>query len=243
MRHGKKVNHLGRKAGHRRALLANLAISLINHKRIKTTVAKAKALRKYVEPLMTKAKSNTTHNRRVVFSYLQNKEALKELFDEIGGKIADRPGGYTRILKIGFRPGDGAEMAIIELVDYNEDMLNAPKQATKKTRRGRKKKKKEETTNDAVAAGTVAETVTDTATETVTETTETVAEKTTETVTETTETITENVTETVTETTETVTETVSEVVEDAPKAEDVVEETPQAEKTEDAKDEAGEDKE
>jgi len=167
MRHGKKVNHLGRKAGHRRALLANLAISLINHKRIKTTVAKAKALRKYVEPLLTKAKSNTTHNRRVVFSYLQNKEALKELFDEVGGKIANRPGGYTRILKIGFRPGDGAEMAIIELVDYNEDMLNAPKQATKKTRRSRSKKKKE--TTDAVAAETVTETVTESVTETTTE--------------------------------------------------------------------------
>jgi len=143
MRHGKKGNHLGRKAGHRRALLANLATSLILHKRIKTTVAKAKALRVYIEPLLTKGKSNTTHNRRVVFGYLQDKEAIKELFDVIAGKIADRPGGYTRILKIGFRLGDGAEMAIIELVDYNEDMLAAPKAAKKKTRRGRSKKKED----------------------------------------------------------------------------------------------------
>ncbi len=166
MRHGKKVNHLGRKAGHRRALLANLAVSLITHKRIKTTVAKAKALRKYVEPLLTKAKSNTTHNRRVVFSYLQNKEAIKELFDDIGGRIADRPGGYTRILKIGFRQGDGAEMAIIELVDYNQDMSAAPKQAKKKTRRSRSKKKD---ASNAVAAETTTEVVEETTAEVVEE--------------------------------------------------------------------------
>ena len=120
MRHGRKVNHLGRKAAHRKALMSNMASSLIIHKRIKTTVAKAKALRKYIEPLVTKSKTDTTHSRRVVFSYLQNKEAVKELFGEVRDKILDRPGGYTRILKIGNRLGDNAEMAMIELVDFNE---------------------------------------------------------------------------------------------------------------------------
>ena len=120
MRHGKKFNHLKRKKGHRRALLMNLANSLIEHKRISTTLAKAKALRPYVEPLITKAKSNTTHSRRVVFSYLQSKEAINELFGPIAEKVADRPGGYTRVLKTGFRQSDGAEMAMIELVDFNE---------------------------------------------------------------------------------------------------------------------------
>ena len=140
MRHGKKFNHLGRKAAHRKAMLSNMAISLILHKRIHTTVAKAKALRKYVEPLLTKSKSNTTHSRRVVFSYLQNKYAVKELFDEVGQKIADRPGGYTRILRTGFRRGDDAETCFIELVDYNENMLKTVETKTKRkrTRRSRK---------------------------------------------------------------------------------------------------------
>ncbi len=120
MRHGKKFNHLGRKAGHRKALLANLSIALITHKRIRTTLAKAKALRKHIEPLITKAKDNTTHSRRVVFSYLQNKDAVKELFGVIADKVADRPGGYVRVIKTGFRQGDGAEMAMIELVDFND---------------------------------------------------------------------------------------------------------------------------
>jgi large subunit ribosomal protein L17 len=120
MRHGKKINHLGRTTSHRRALLSNMASSLIAHKRISTTVAKAKALRKYVEPLLTKAKTDSTHSRRVVFSYLQNKESLKELFGGVAEKIATRPGGYTRILKTGNRLGDNADMCIIELVDYNE---------------------------------------------------------------------------------------------------------------------------
>lgn len=120
MRHGKKFNHLGRQKGHRRALMANLAIALIEHKRINTTLAKAKALRKYVEPLVTKSKSNTTHNRRVVFSYLQNKGAVNELFTTISTKVGDRPGGYVRVIKTGFRRGDGAEMAMIEFVDFNE---------------------------------------------------------------------------------------------------------------------------
>jgi len=123
MRHNKKFNHLGRTSSHRKAMLSNMAISLIQHKRIATTLAKAKALRVYVEPLLTKAKDDTTHSRRTVFSYLQNKEALTELFQNISQKIANRPGGYTRILRTGFRLGDNAEMCIIELVDYNENML------------------------------------------------------------------------------------------------------------------------
>jgi large subunit ribosomal protein L17 len=120
MRHGKKFNHLKRKSAHRKALLRNLSIALITHKRITTTLAKAKALRKYIEPLVTKSKANTTHSRRVVFSYLQNKEAIKELFGPIADKVSDRPGGYVRVIKLGFRRSDGAEMAMIEFVDYNE---------------------------------------------------------------------------------------------------------------------------
>jgi large subunit ribosomal protein L17 len=139
MRHNKKFNHLGRTSEHRKALLSNMASSLIESKRITTTVAKAKALRKYVEPLITKSKSDTTHSRRVVFSYLQNKEAVSILFREIAEKIADRPGGYTRILKTGNRLGDNAEMCIIELVDYNEAMLAAKEDAGKaKKRRSRR---------------------------------------------------------------------------------------------------------
>ena len=140
MRHNKAINHLGRKSGHRKALLANMATSLILNKRIQTTVAKAKALKMYVEPLITKSKEDTTHSRRVVFSYLKNKEAVTELFRTIAPKIADRPGGYTRVLKTGFRQGDGADMALIELVDFNEAALaSAPKQAKKSTRRSSKK--------------------------------------------------------------------------------------------------------
>jgi large subunit ribosomal protein L17 len=137
MRHGKKFNHLGRTADHRRAMLANMAISLIMHKRITTTLAKAKALKKYVEPLITRSKDDSTNSRRVVFSYLQNKEALKELFGVVAQKVGDRPGGYTRIIKLGFRQGDAAEKAFIELVDFDENMLKTPK-AEKKTRRSRK---------------------------------------------------------------------------------------------------------
>ena len=141
MRHNKAINHLGRKSGHRKAMLANMATSLILHKRIQTTVAKAKALKMYVEPLITKSKEDTTHSRRMVFSYLKNKEAVTELFRTIAPKIADRPGGYTRVLKTGFRLGDGADMALIELVDFNEAALaSAPKKAAKKsTRRSSKK--------------------------------------------------------------------------------------------------------
>lgn len=138
MRHGKAFNHLGRKKGHRRAMLANMATSLIMHKRINTTVAKAKALRKYVEPIITKAKVDTTTSRRTVFSYIQDKNATAELFREIGPRIANRPGGYTRIIKTGFRKGDGAEMAMIELVDFNE-LYNPNAEAKKSTRRSRRR--------------------------------------------------------------------------------------------------------
>lgn len=139
MRHGKKLNHLSRKAGHRKALMKNLASALIEHKRITTTLAKAKALRVYVEPLVTKSKENTTTNRRTVFSYLQSKTAVTELFDVIGGKVADRPGGYTRIIKLGTRQGDAAEMALIELVDFNENLLTETKtKSTGKKRRSRR---------------------------------------------------------------------------------------------------------
>ena len=142
MRHNKAINHLGRKSGHRKALLANMASSLILEKRINTTVAKAKALKSYVEPLITKSKDDSTHSRRVVFSYLKNKEAVSELFRNVAPKIADRPGGYTRVLHTGFRQGDAAEMALIELVDFNEAALaSAPQKAAKKsTRRSRAKK-------------------------------------------------------------------------------------------------------
>jgi len=144
MRHGKKVNHLGRTSSHRQAMLSNMAASLILHKKISTTVAKAKALRKYVEPLITKAKIDETHSRREVFSYLQNKFAVTELFREISAKVGDRPGGYTRILRTGFRTGDAAEMCIIELVDFNENYTQnkgSKKAKAKSTRRGRGAKK------------------------------------------------------------------------------------------------------
>ena len=141
MRHNKAINHLGRKSGHRKALLANLATSLILNKRIETTVAKAKALKMYVEPLITKSKDDSTHSRRTVFSYLKNKEAVTELVRTVAPKIADRPGGYTRVLKTGFRQGDGADMALIELVDFNEAALAAaPKKEAKKTTRRSSKK-------------------------------------------------------------------------------------------------------
>ena len=136
MRHNKKFNHLGRKAPHRAAMLSNMATSLIMHKRITTTLQKAKALRKYVEPLITKAKTDTTESRRVVFSYLQNKYAITELFSTVSEKVASRPGGYTRIIKLGKRPSDAADMAFIELVDFDENMLKTEKK--KSTRRSRK---------------------------------------------------------------------------------------------------------
>ena len=165
MRHGKKFNHLGRKKEHREAMLANLAVSLIMHKRIKTTVPKAKALRGFVEPLITKSKDDSTHSRRVVFSYLQNKDAVSELFREVSGKIIDRPGGYTRILKTGTRLGDNAEMCIIELVDYNENMMRAKQESksktTRRSRRGGKKPVEAKIVEEATPVDASAEVIKD----------------------------------------------------------------------------------
>jgi large subunit ribosomal protein L17 len=155
MRHGKSFNHLGRTASHRKAMLSNMASSLILHKRISTTVAKAKALRKYVEPLITKSKTDSSHSRRVVFSYLQDKESIKILFDEISEKVNDRPGGYTRIIKTENRLGDNADMCIMELVDYNELLLADKEPAKAKTTRRSRRGKKTEAATEAV------ETVTD----------------------------------------------------------------------------------
>ncbi len=152
MRHGKKFNHLGRTASHRKAMLSNMAASLIQHKRINTTLAKAKELKKYVEPLVTRSKSDSTHNRRMVFSYLQSKEAVTELFREVSVKVGDHQGGYTRIIKTGHRLGDNAEMAMIELVDFNEIYSNAKKEVKKSTRRGRSKASDEEVSKAPVAA-------------------------------------------------------------------------------------------
>lgn len=158
MRHNKKINHLGRKAAHRNAMLSNMASSLILEKRIVTTVAKAKALRKYVEPMITRSKDDSTNSRRVVFADLQNKYAVTELFREISQKVANRPGGYTRIIKLGLRAGDSAEMCMMELVDYNEVYTNGKKAAktTKTTRRGGKKKAAETTAAEAPVTETPA---------------------------------------------------------------------------------------
>jgi large subunit ribosomal protein L17 len=152
MRHQKAINHLGRTSTHRKAMLSNMAASLIKHKRISTTIAKAKALRGYVEPLITRAKIDSTHSRRVVFSYLQDKEAVTELFREVSVKVADRPGGYVRILKTGFRLGDNADMCIIELVDYNENLLTVKDTTTKKAVRRRKPAAKKAADTETVVA-------------------------------------------------------------------------------------------
>ena len=156
MRHGKKFAHLGRKAPHRKYMLANMACSLIEHKSINTTVAKAKALKRYIEPLITKSKNDSTHNRRIVFSYLKNKYAVTELFRDISVKVGDRPGGYTRIIKLGNRLGDNASMALIELVDYNT-IYNSGSDSKKKTRRRRKSTKKSEEAAPAVEEAVVEE--------------------------------------------------------------------------------------
>ena len=161
MRHGKKINHLSRTAPHRKAMLSNMATSLIQNKRIVTTVAKAKALRKYVEPLITKAKTDTTHSRRMVFRYLQDKESVSMLFSEVSDKVADRPGGYTRILKTGNRLGDNASMCVIELVDYNESLLKDSKPKKAKTRRSRRGKGSAEKAAVAAAAVSTDEVVED----------------------------------------------------------------------------------
>jgi len=202
MRHGKKFNHLGRKAAHRKAMLANMACSLIEHKRITTTLAKAKALRLYVEPLITKSKNDTTHSRRTVFSYLKQKEAITELFGDIATKVADRPGGYTRILKLSNRLGDNAQMAFIELVDYNET-YTTDKPKKKKARRSGGSK----TTEATVVAETAVE-----------------EEVSTEVIEDVIEVATENVTEKVVETAEVVEETVAEVTEKKDTTEEINEE-------------------
>ncbi len=178
MRHGKKINHLGRKSAHRKAMLSNMASSLIEHKRINTTVAKAKALKNFIEPLVTKAKTDNTHNRRVVFSYLKNKNAVTELFREVAAKVGDRPGGYTRIIKTGNRLGDNAEMCMIELVDFNEVYTNAKKEATKskRRRRGGSSKAKTEAPAPEAAVEEVAAEAVESAEETVTEDTPAVEE-------------------------------------------------------------------
>ena len=182
MRHGKKFNHLGRTSSHRKAMLANMASSLIVNKRINTTLAKAKELRKYVEPLITKAKDDSTHSRRTVFSYLQNKDSVKELFGEVVDKVGNRPGGYTRIIKTGFRLGDNAEMCMMELVDFNELLISEKVEATSKTRRSRRSKKSSsESTASPVkdtidAAAEVVEDATAAVAETVEEAVETVTE-------------------------------------------------------------------
>ncbi|MEO5790115.1 50S ribosomal protein L17 [Gelidibacter sp.] len=153
MRHGKKFNHLSRKTAHRKSMLANMACSLIEHKRINTTVAKAKALQQFVEPMITKSKEDTTHNRRIVYSRLRQKEVVAELFRDVAPKVGDRPGGYTRIIKLGNRLGDNADMAMIELVDYNE-IYNADKQPKKKTTRRGRAKKADDTVDATAAAAT-----------------------------------------------------------------------------------------
>jgi large subunit ribosomal protein L17 len=158
MRHGKKHNHLGRTKAHRHALLRNLAIALVTHKRIKTTLAKAKALRIFIEPLVTKARLNTTHSRRVVFSYLQDKDATQELFGPIATKVGDRPGGYVRVLHTGFRQGDSAEMALIEFVDFNEVYTNEKASTTEK--QGAKRKSRRGGKSAAKSGDTVVETIT-----------------------------------------------------------------------------------
>ncbi|MBZ9629338.1 50S ribosomal protein L17 [Salegentibacter sp. LM13S] len=153
MRHGKKINHLGRKTAHRKSMLANMACSLIEHKRINTTVAKAKALKVFVEPLVTKSKVDTTHNRRLVFSKLRQKEAVAELFRDVAPKVGDRPGGYTRVIKLGNRLGDNADMALIELVDYNETYNLSKTEKKKSTRRAGRKKSTDATPNAPKAEG------------------------------------------------------------------------------------------
>ena len=227
MRHGKKFNHLGRKAAHRKAMLANMACSLIEHKRIKTTLAKAKALRLYVEPLITKSKNDTTHSRRTVFSYLKQKEAVTELFGDVATKIADRPGGYTRILKLGNRLGDNAQMAFIELVDYNET-YTTDKPKKKKTRRRGGAKTNTEVSNETTTAVVEEEVV---------EVTEDVKEETSK------EFASEEV-EAVTETEESAEETTQEVaseeIEDVTETEESAEETKEEESNDSSEEEKAE---
>ena len=227
MRHAKKNNHLGRTSSHREAMLSNMAASLLLHKRISTTLAKAKELRKYVEPLITRGKEDTTHSRRVVFSYLQNKFAVSALFREISQKVGNRPGGYTRILKTGFRKGDNAEMCIIELVDYNETyILDDDKKKTAKTRRSRGGKGKAENVETPKERNPKAESaVAEEVVETVVEETPVVEEVVEETVVVEAPEVVEETPNTETSVEETVVEEAPEVVEEAPTAETSVEET------------------
>jgi large subunit ribosomal protein L17 len=233
MRHGKKFNHLGRKKAHREAMLSNMATSLIMHKRIFTTVAKAKALRIYVEPLVTKAKNDSTHSRRTVFSYLQSKDAVKELFTTVADKVGDRPGGYTRILKTGNRLGDNAEMCMMELVDFNEMMLEEKAARTAKKGGGKKRTRRGKKSTEAAAAAPVtpvAEKVED-ANADVVEAVEEVAAD----VAEATEEVVEKAEEVVEEVAEKVEETAEKVVEEV-KGEEK-EEEPKAEKKDDENEE------
>jgi len=181
MKHGKKVNHLGRKAAHRKSMLANMASSLIEHKRISTTVAKAKALKQFVEPLITKSKNDTTHNRRLVFSALRNKYAVAELFRAVAQKVGDRPGGYTRVIKMGNRLGDNASMAMIELVDFNEVYNKEKSSAKKSTRRSRSRSKVGSTENIPSSEGNQEQSTDNTSKETPAPTPKTKAKKTTKT--------------------------------------------------------------
>ncbi|MEN8224353.1 MAG: 50S ribosomal protein L17 [Bacteroidota bacterium] len=229
MRHGKRFNHLSRTSAHRKAMLGNMASSLIIHKRIKTTVAKAKALRTYIEPLITKSKTDSTHSRRVVFSYLKDKDAVTELFREISVKVADRPGGYTRIIKIGPRQGDNAEMALIELVDFNENLLDAKAKGPKKTRR-RKAGGAKKQEGEALAA----EQTVETAEEVVEESTDTAAEEGEEKAAEETAEAVEEVKE---EPKAEVKEVAAEEAKEEPKAEEVKEEPKAEEKKEEAAEE------
>ena len=177
MRHGKKFNHLSRKKGHRRALLANLGTQLIMHKRITTTVAKAKALRMYIEPLITRSKIDSTHNRRVVFRYLQDKQVINELFGEVSNRIADRPGGYTRILRTEHRAGDNAEMCIIELVDYNESYITDKKSKVSKKKRTRRGRSGSTKSTEGVAVAAAADEVVEEASELIEDVKEDVSEE------------------------------------------------------------------
>ena len=235
MRHGKKFNHLGRKAAHRKAMLANMACSLIEHKRIKTTLAKAKALRLYVEPLITKSKNDTTHSRRTVFSYLKQKEAVTELFGDVATKIADRPGGYTRILKLGNRLGDNAQMAFIELVDYNETYTTDKPKKKKTRRRGGAKTTTEVATETTTAV--VEEEVVEVTEDVKEETSKEVASEEVEVVTETEESAEETTQEVASEEVEAVTET-EEVVEE--KTEESAEETKEEESNDSSEEEKAE---
>ena len=235
MRHGKKFNHLGRKAAHRKAMLANMACSLIEHKRIKTTLSKAKALRLYVEPLITKSKNDTTHSRRTVFSYLKQKEAVTELFGDVATKIADRPGGYTRILKLGNRLGDNAQMAFIELVDYNETYTTEKPKKKKTRRRGGTKTNTEVSTETTTAV--VEEEVVEVTEDVKEETSKEVASEEVEAVTETEEVVEEKTEESAEETSK---EVASEEIEAVTETEESAEETKEEESNDSSEEEKAE---